>query len=138
MQETQVRSLGWEDPLEKGMATQFSMLALRTPWTEEPGGLQFTGLQRVRQDLSDLAQHSTAQKKGCVLSRVRLLATPWTTVHQAPLSMELSSKNTGMGCHPLLQGILLTEGSNTRLLRSKRLLFISLTLWYFVIGAQAD
>ena len=40
MQETQVRSLGWEDALEKGMATHSSILALRIPWTEEPGGLQ--------------------------------------------------------------------------------------------------
>ena len=67
-----------------------------------------------------------------MLSCVQLLATPWTIVHQAPLSTELSSKNTGMGCHPLLQGILLTQGSNTRLLRSKHLLFKSLTLRYFV------
>ena len=50
MQETQVRSLGWEDPLEKEMATQSSILAWRIPWTEEPGGLQSTGLQRVGHD----------------------------------------------------------------------------------------
>ena len=48
MQETQVCSLGWEDPLEKGMATHSSILAWRIPWTEEPGGLQSMGLQRVR------------------------------------------------------------------------------------------
>ena len=48
MQETQVRSLGREDPLEKGMATHTSILAWRTPWTEEPGGLQSTGSHRVR------------------------------------------------------------------------------------------
>ena len=42
MQETQVQSLGWEDPLEKEMATHFSILAWRIPWTEEPGGLQST------------------------------------------------------------------------------------------------
>ena len=39
MQETQVQSLGWEDLLEKGMATHFSILAWKIPWTEEPGGL---------------------------------------------------------------------------------------------------
>ena len=50
MQETWVRFLGWEDPLEKGMATHSSILAWRMPWTEEPGGLQSMGLQRVRQD----------------------------------------------------------------------------------------
>ena len=46
MKETWVQSLGWEDPLEKGTATHSSILAWRIPWTEEPGGLQFTGLER--------------------------------------------------------------------------------------------
>ena len=48
VQETQVRSLGQEDPVEKGMATHSSILAWRIPWTEEPGGLQSMGSQRVR------------------------------------------------------------------------------------------
>ena len=50
MRATQVRSLGWEDPLEKEMAIHSSILAWRIPWTEEPGGLQSTGLQRVGHD----------------------------------------------------------------------------------------
>ena len=50
MRETQVQSLGQEDPLEKEMATHYSTLAWRIPWTEEPGGLQSMGLQRVRHD----------------------------------------------------------------------------------------
>ena len=45
MQETQVRSLGWEDPQEKGMATHSSILAWRIPWTEEPDGVQSMELQ---------------------------------------------------------------------------------------------
>jgi len=49
-QETGVQSLGWEDPLEKEMATHSSILAWRIPWTEEPGGLQSMGSQRVRHD----------------------------------------------------------------------------------------
>ena len=49
MQETWVLSLGWEDPLEKGMATYSSTLVWRIPWTEEPGGLQSIGSQRVGQ-----------------------------------------------------------------------------------------
>ena len=55
VQETQgiqVQSLGWEDPLEEGMATHSSILAWKTPWTEEPGGLQSIG-RRVGQDRSD-------------------------------------------------------------------------------------
>ena len=53
MQETQekeVRSLGWEDPLETEMAIHSSILAWRLPWTKEPGKLQSMGLQRVRHD----------------------------------------------------------------------------------------
>ena len=50
MQETQVCSLGWEDPLEKEMAVHSSIPAWRIPWREEPGRLQSTGLQRVRHD----------------------------------------------------------------------------------------
>ena len=50
MQETQVRSLSGEDPLEKEMATHSSVLAWRIPWSEEPGGLQSMGSQRVRHD----------------------------------------------------------------------------------------
>ena len=50
MQETRVRSLGWEDPLEKGMATRSSTLAWRISWTEEPGGLLSMGSQRVGHD----------------------------------------------------------------------------------------
>jgi len=50
MQETWVRSLGWEDPLKEGMATQSSILAWRIKLTEEPGGLQSKGLQRVGHD----------------------------------------------------------------------------------------
>ena len=49
-QEIQVRSLGWEDPLEKGMAAHSSVLAWRIPWTEEAGGLQSLGSQRVGHD----------------------------------------------------------------------------------------
>ena len=50
MGETQVQSLGQEDSLEKGMATHSSILTWRNPWTEEPGGLQSTGSQRVGPD----------------------------------------------------------------------------------------
>ena len=48
MQETRVRSLGWEDPLEKEMATHASIVAWKIPWMEEPGKLQSMGSQRVR------------------------------------------------------------------------------------------
>ena len=55
MLETQVQSLGWEDPLEEGMKTNSHIVAWRIPWTEEPGILQSIGSHRVRHDWSSLA-----------------------------------------------------------------------------------
>ena len=55
VRDTQVQSLGWEDPLEEGMATPFSIFAWRILWTEEPGRLQFIELQKDRHDWSNLA-----------------------------------------------------------------------------------
>ena len=49
-QETQVRSLGWEDPLARGMATHSSVFGWRIPWIEKPGGLQSMGSQRIGHD----------------------------------------------------------------------------------------
>ena len=65
MQETQVRSLGREDPLEKEMATHFNIFAWRIPWTEEPGGLQSMGSQRIRHGwaISTTVALSVAQRK---------------------------------------------------------------------------
>ena len=51
MWDTWVQSLGWEDSLEKGMATHSSIFAQRIPWTEKPGRLHFVGSQRIRHDL---------------------------------------------------------------------------------------
>ena len=56
MQETQVRFLGWEDPLEKEMATHSSILAWRIPWTEEPGGLLSMGC--IELDMTEVTEHA--------------------------------------------------------------------------------
>jgi len=56
IQEMQVQSLGWEDTLEKEMATHSSIAALEIPWTEEPGGLQCMGLQRVGHNVATQQQ----------------------------------------------------------------------------------
>ena len=64
MQETQVQSLGWEDPLEKGMATHSRIPAWRTSWTEEPGRLQSMGLQRVVYDWVTSTTLSCADEAG--------------------------------------------------------------------------
>ena len=57
MQETHVCSLGWEDPLEKGIATHSSIFAWRIPWTEEPGRLQSMASQRIRDILATEHAH---------------------------------------------------------------------------------
>ena len=59
IQEPWAQSLGWEDPLEEDVATRSSVLAWRVPWTEEPGGLQSTGLLRAGRDWSDWAGTGT-------------------------------------------------------------------------------
>ena len=70
MQETQVRSLGQEDLLEKGKATHSSMSAWRIPWTEEPGGLQSIRSQRVEHDRLSTAQHEKTLPISCRKSMV--------------------------------------------------------------------
>ena len=57
MQETQVQSLGWEDPMEKGMTTHSSILTWKIPWTEEPGGLH----PRGRKESAQLSTHTQNQ-----------------------------------------------------------------------------
>ena len=72
-----VRSLGGEDPLEEGKATHSSILAWRNPWTEEPGGLQSIGSQRVGHDWA--TKHSTVNSRAAILKWVSL--EPWGPLH---------------------------------------------------------
>ena len=72
-QETWVRSLGWEDRLEQEMVTHSSILAWKTPWTEEPGGLQSTGSQESRVQVLD----STVQESD-VTERLRTVLSAFT------------------------------------------------------------
>ena len=72
MLETWVRSLGWEDTLEKEMATHSSILAERIPWTEEPGGLLSTGLHRVGHDRKDLAAAAAPEVEHNIIQNSRL------------------------------------------------------------------
>ena len=58
VQETQLQSLGWEDPLAKGMTTHSSILAWRIPWTEEPGGLQSIESQRDKTEQLTLSDNT--------------------------------------------------------------------------------
>ena len=94
MWETQVQTLDWEDPLEKGMATHFSILAWRIPWTEEAGGLQSMGVAKSQTRLNN--QHTYTyihthtshlypfiinlyiDLKWKLLNHVPFFETPWT------------------------------------------------------------
>ena len=71
MQETQVQSLGGEDPLEKEMATHSNILAWEIPWTEEPGGLQSIGWQKSQTQLSDKQQQSSLHNAAFVSAAQR-------------------------------------------------------------------
>ena len=95
VQETWVRFLGWDDPLEKGMTTHSSILAWRIPWTEEPGGLQSLGWQRVGHNRMANTQHSAAAAES--LSRVRPCATPHRAAQQAPPSLGFSRQELCSG-----------------------------------------
>ena len=99
--ETWVWSLGWEDPLEEGIATLSSILAGRIPWTEEPGGLQSMGLQRVRHDWSD-STHTllSVSSSGCFsffLSVTRMAPCSCALICAEILSLGREGKS--VGCH---------------------------------------
>ena len=85
MWETRVRSLGWEDPLEKEMATHSSTLAWRIPWREERGRLQSMGLQRVGYDWATSLSFSSVRSLGPTLCNPIYCSTPGLPVyHQLP------------------------------------------------------
>ena len=79
MQETRVQSLGWEDPLEKEIATHSSILVWRIPWTEEPGELQSTGPQRVGHDWATLL-HTEVSHSWCVSINVIAQKIHWSSL----------------------------------------------------------
>ena len=75
--ETRVRSLGWEDPLEKEMETHSSTLAWKIPWTEEPGRLQSMGSQRVRLHFNGFKYHLYVDESQIYISIPDLHQLPW-------------------------------------------------------------
>ena len=78
MQKTQIRSLSWEDLLEKGMATHASVLAWEISWTEKPGGLQSMGLQRDRHDL--VINTFTFHNKVWTKTTYSMVLFPWNSL----------------------------------------------------------
>ena len=91
LQETQIQSLGQEDPLEEEMAAHSSILAWRIPWIEEPGRLQSIGSQRVGHNCT------TEHKCICACLITPVFVTIWTVAHQTPLSMGFSRKEYWSG-----------------------------------------
>ena len=82
VQETQVLSLGQEDPLEKGMATHSSILAWTIPWIEEPGRLQTMGLQRARQKIEWLTLSQDTENSDNILQAMK---SHWKTARHGVL-----------------------------------------------------
>ena len=127
LQETQVQSLVWEDPLEEEMATHSRILAWKIPWTEEPGRLQSRGLQRVEHSSVTTLHFTSLLVQECweqimqiilrfpivveLLSHVQLLCDPMESARLLR-PWDFPSKSTGVGCDFVFQGIFLTQESN--------------------------
>ena len=108
MQETRGQSLGQEDPLEEGMATHSSILAWRIPWSEEPGGLQSMGSQRIRHDWAtnfhvrnslclQQAIIDTFISGGCVTYSMKRWAMPCRATQYGRVMVERSDKTWSTG-----------------------------------------
>ena len=141
MQETRVRSLGRENPLEKEMAIHSSILALRIPWTEKPSRLQSTGLQRVGHNWATSPHLTSFTDKanpvaqiyiitvgvaGCMRSAASVVSSSfrlWTIVTRLFCPWDFPGKSTGVGCHFLLQEIFQTQGLNPGLLHYRQTLY---------------
>ena len=122
--ETRVQSLGREDPLEKELAIHSSTLVLKISWTEKPGRLESMGSQRVGHNWvtwltylqePEIKLPTSAGGGDLVAKSCPTLATPWTVPARLLRPWDSPGKNTGVGCHFLLQGIFLTQGSNSHL-----------------------
>ena len=104
MQETLVRFLGWEDPLEEGMATHSSIFAWRIPWTEKPGRLQSVRLQRIGHNWSTAFQVNSEGTWSyiCVFSVIQSCSTLCNPLGLQPTRLlcpwDFPGKNTAMGC----------------------------------------
>ena len=106
---TWIRFLGWKDPQEKEMASHFSILAWRIPWTEEPGGLQFIGLHRGRHDFNDLAcMYGTPLQYSCLenpmdggawKAAVHGVAEGWTRLSDFTLTFHFHALEKEMATH---------------------------------------
>ena len=97
MKETKVQSLDQENPLEEGMANHSSILAWRIPWTEEPGGLESIGSQRVRHDWSNWAHTHIKHLGGNILSSLHMLIFCILTIPWTSTIIKMHKKNREVG-----------------------------------------
>ena len=116
MQERRVRSLGWDIPLEEGMATRPSILAWRIPWTEEPGGLQSTGSQRIRHDLVSKQHQQMMYGKLC-LEILSYFISEVLIEHRLCIRLEDSRKEIS-GTFPVVQWLRLCIPNSAALVPS--------------------
>ena len=125
MWEMWVQSLGWEDLLEKGMATLCSILAWRIPRAQELTGYSPWGGKEL--DMTEqLSLHLSVLLFMCkskLLSRVWLFATSWTVACQLLCPWNSPGQNTAVGSHSLLQEIFSTQGSNPGLPHCREILY---------------
>ena len=134
MQETWVRSLGWEDPLEKGKATHSSILAWRIPWTVHGVAKSWTWLSnwtelnwiqtRWRQWKRPNAVYSRSGSEWSCSVVSDSFLTPWTVASQAPLSMEFSRQEYWSGLPFPSPGDLPTQGLKLGLLNCRQILYL--------------
>ena len=110
--ETWVPSLGWDYPLEEGMATHSSILAWRIPWTEEPGGLQSKGSRRVRHDWETKHTHTSSYVWTvlCILSFIAFKGFPGGANGKEPTRQ--CRRHKGCGLIPRLRRSPVGEHSN--------------------------
>ena len=111
-----LRSLGWEDPLEEGMATHTSILAWRIPWTEEPGGPQSIGSQRVRHDWVTNASYSYCKMNFFMNSSMtfNMCIDSWSHYHNQ--SRSINQKKISLCCSLIIKSSSLPASSNPLLI----------------------
>ena len=131
MQETMFWYLGWEDPLEEKMATYSSILAWKIPWTDEPGGLQSMGPQRVGYNWGTCGEGNGSPLQYSCLENPRDGGAWWAAVHRVTQSQtrlkQLSSSSRGTWAH------LMSRENNIKKKKGRSQLCEKHIIWWIII-----